>query len=399
MLIGIVGKPSSGKTTLLNALCLTDAKMGSYPFTTTDPNKGVAYIRTKCPCADLPVSCNPKTGKCVNGIRYVPIEILDVAGLVPGASEGKGMGNQFLDDLRRADAFIHVVDASGKTDAEGNATISHSPSDDIKWLNLELIYWIYKIAFNSWERLSRSLNAEPNKLIDKLHDQLSGLGATTTDIKTALKRTGLNGVAATSWSEEKKLELCSVLRESIFPMAIAANKIDVPESTNYFSQLVANFPLYKVIPTSGLAELTLRKAYDNDQITYYPGDKEIQIHKDKITNPKFIDILNAIQEKILNVNGSTGVNDLLEYVVYNILHLIVAFPVDDATHLTDKDGNVLPDAILVSKGTTAKQFAGKVHSDLEKHFLHGILVNNNNKRVSASYEVQHGDIIRIVATV
>ena len=131
MIIGIVGKPSSGKTTILNALCMTDAKMGNYPFTTINPNRGIAYVRVPCPCRDLDTNCNPRTGSCQEGTRYVPIEVLDVAGLVPGASEGKGLGNQFLDDLRQANVLIHVLDTSGTTDAEGNDVDSYNPVDDI----------------------------------------------------------------------------------------------------------------------------------------------------------------------------------------------------------------------------------------------------------------------------
>ena len=87
VLVGIVGKPSSGKTTFLNAACLTDAKTAPYPFTTVEPNHGVAYIRVDCVCKELGVEDNPQNSVCQDGVRRIPVEILDVAGLVPGAWE------------------------------------------------------------------------------------------------------------------------------------------------------------------------------------------------------------------------------------------------------------------------------------------------------------------------
>ena len=90
-------------------------------FTTIDPQRAIGYLQIDCACVRYKVidRCKPNYGSCVQGKRSVPIELLDVAGLVPGAHEGKGLGNKFLDDLRHADALIHVVDVSGTTDAEG----------------------------------------------------------------------------------------------------------------------------------------------------------------------------------------------------------------------------------------------------------------------------------------
>ncbi|MHA1224657.1 MAG: GTPase [Candidatus Heimdallarchaeaceae archaeon] len=147
MLIGIVGKPSCGKSTFLNALTMVDAKVGDYPFTTVEPNRGTAYVRSPCVCKKLEVTDNPKNSICRDGIRYLPVQILDVAGLVPGASKGRGLGNKFLDDLRQADVLIHVVDASGSLDAEGNVVDkgSWNPLDDIDFLEAEIDAWLYAI--------------------------------------------------------------------------------------------------------------------------------------------------------------------------------------------------------------------------------------------------------------
>ncbi|MEM4201360.1 MAG: GTPase, partial [Nitrososphaerales archaeon] len=113
MLVGIVGKPNTGKSTFFNAATLMNVPMANYPFTTIQPNYGVAYLRKDCVCKRLNVKDNPVNSVCVNGVRLIPVKLVDVAGLVPGASQGRGLGNKFLDDLRQADALIHVVDASG----------------------------------------------------------------------------------------------------------------------------------------------------------------------------------------------------------------------------------------------------------------------------------------------
>ena len=227
ILIGFVGKPSSGKTTLLNALALTDAKMGDYPFTTIDPNKGVGFVQVKCPCKAFKTKCNPRVGVCNDGLRSVPIELLDVAGLVPGASSGKGMGNKFLDDLRQADAFIHVVDASGRTDAEGNPTENWDPVKDIKWLEDELTTWINSIIFSDWKKFSRKIEIDKTKLDDHLAEKLGGLGATVSIIKKSRNKLDFTTQKTPSqWNEEEKLLLSKNIRENLFPMVIAANKFD-----------------------------------------------------------------------------------------------------------------------------------------------------------------------------
>ncbi|MHA1952993.1 MAG: GTPase, partial [Candidatus Heimdallarchaeaceae archaeon] len=177
MLIGIVGKPSCGKSTFLNALTMVNAKVGDYPFTTIEPNRGTAYVRSPCVCKELDVTDNPKNSLCEDGIRFLPIQFLDVAGLVPGASEGRGLGNKFLDDLRQADVLIHVVDASGSLDAEGNAVDKGSwdPLDDVKFLEEEIDAWILAIINRDYETMKKKASAEKLRFSNLLYDKLTGL--------------------------------------------------------------------------------------------------------------------------------------------------------------------------------------------------------------------------------
>jgi len=168
MLIGIVGKPNCGKTTFLNAACLTSAKVADYPFTTIEPNLGKAYVRKNCVCKELGVKDTPKNSLCIDGVRLIPIDLLDVAGLVPDAWKGKGLGNKFLDDLRRADALIHVIDASGSTDAEGKPVEpgSWDPLKDVKFLENEIAHWFNNIISRDWPKFARSLKAEKISFVE-----------------------------------------------------------------------------------------------------------------------------------------------------------------------------------------------------------------------------------------
>ncbi|WP_198002862.1 redox-regulated ATPase YchF [Methanocaldococcus infernus] len=392
LLIGLVGKPNVGKSTFFNALTEKEVDIGNYPFTTIEPNKGIGFITSECPCKELNLKCNPRNSKCIDGIRYIPVEVVDVAGLVPGAYEGRGMGNKFLDDLRQADAFILVVDASGRTDKEGNIG-EGDPVEDVKFLLEELDMWIYKILSKNWDKLLRRAQQEKN-IVKLLKDQLSGLNISEEDIKMAIRDFD---ESLMKWKEEDLLELAKRLRKISKPFIIAANKADLPEAEENIKRLKREFKDYLVIPTSAEIELALKRAEKSGIIKrVFDREKEdfIILDESKLS-PQMKRALDYIKE-FLDKYGSTGVQKCLNEAYFNLLNSIVVYPVEDENKFSDKEGNVLPDAFLMRKGDTARDLAYKIHTDLGERFLYAIDARKKI-RLGADYELKHNDIIKIVA--
>ncbi|MFH0713705.1 MAG: GTPase, partial [Candidatus Micrarchaeota archaeon] len=228
MLIGLVGKPSSGKSTFFQALTSVPVERSSRPFTTIKPNRGVAYVEVECVDKEFSVQCNPRSGYCVDHRRFAPVEVLDVAGLVPGAHEGKGLGNKFLDDLRQADVLIHIVDASGSTNENGEAveTGSHDPVKDVEFLEIELNYWFKGILENAWNKLVREGNLN-KKNEEVMFVQFTGLGIKQHAVTRALSSLNLTDKRLAQWTELDKFDFCKTLREIGKPIVIAANKCDL----------------------------------------------------------------------------------------------------------------------------------------------------------------------------
>ena len=388
-MIGLVGKPNVGKSTMFNALTEKPAEIGNYPFTTIQPNKGIAHITSNCPCKELGVKCNPRNSKCIDGIRYIPVEVIDVAGLVPGAHEGRGMGNKFLDDLRQADAFILVVDASGKTDAEGNPTENYDPVEDVKFLLNEIDMWIYGILTKNWDKLARRAQQEKN-IVKALKDQLSGLNIDENDIKMAIRDMDESPI---KWTEEDLLNLAKKLRKISKPMIIAANKADHPDAEKNIERLKKEFGDYIVIPTSAEIELALKRAEKAGIIKRKENDFEI-IDESKLNEQmkRAFDYIKEFFEKY----GGTGVQECINRAYFDLLNMIVVYPVEDENKFSDKQGNVLPDAFLVKKGTTARDLAYKVHTELGDKFIYAIDAKKKI-RIGADYELNHNDIIKIVS--
>lgn len=394
MEVGIVGKPNVGKSTFFSAATLAPAEIANYPFTTVEPNRGVAYIRAACPHVDLGKPCNPNNALCENGVRLIPVDMLDVAGLVPKAHEGRGLGNQFLDDLRQASALIHIVDASGSTDFEGNVCPpgSHNPVDDVNFLEDELAHWISGIIQRGWEKVARKAELEEVAIEKALHEKLTGLGFTEPQIHLAIRDSYMD-VKPTKWTKEDTLRLGHHMQLRGKPMVIAANKWDVAPKENIDALKALESRI--VVPTSAEFELALRRAAKAGIIEYIPGAPEFNVKDSSKLSAGQTKALDKIAD-LMKKGGNTGVQQCVEETVRKLLNLIVVYPVEDETHWTDKKGNVLPDAYLIPRGSTAKDMAFKVHTDLGKNFIRAI--NARTKMVVGhDYEVKDNDVLKIIA--
>ncbi len=394
--VGIIGKPNAGKSTFFSAATLTMVPIANYPFTTIKPNHGISYLRTKCICKDLGLEDNPKNSKCIDGERFIPVDLVDLPGLVPGAAQGKGLGNQFLDDVRRADALIHVVDASGSTDSEGKLvpTGSHDPQIDVVFLERELETWMLHLITKDWEKIVRRPNISLDEIISALADRLSGLGVRKLDIEDSLKIAGMAGKPV-DWQKEDLTRLVGFLRKKAKPVLLAANKIDMPSASANFQNLRRIDPL--TIPVSAEAELALRRASEKGMIHYKPGDSAFLTEDTFAITPEQKAALTVISEKVLSQFGTTGVQECINSAFFRLLDMIVVFPVEDPEHFTDHSGNVLPDALLVPKGTTLRELALRIHSELGEGLLYGVNARNS-MRLGDSYVLKNGDVVSLVST-
>ena len=387
MKVGLVGKPNAGKSTFFNAVTSAVAQIGDYPFTTIDKNVGIAHVRKPCPSKELGLIPNPNNSLSEDGIRYIPIEVIDVAGLVHGAHEGKGMGNKFLDDLRQADVLIHVVDSSGKTDLEGNSVELADPLEEISFLENELHHWIANIIIRNWSRSARAVEAG-EKIENFLSERLAGLKISREAVILSLRKSAISKPIM-KWDVDDALILARTIQQVSKPIVIAANKADVASEQNK-----KNLERASAILTSSDFELALKNASKANLIEYSPGSSKFSSDSSNL-NDNQINGLKLISD-FLEENGSTGVQECLEKAVLDKLDLIAIYPVEDETHFTDGQQRVLPDAFLLPRGSTALDLAYKVHTDIGDSFIRAI--DCNSKRViGRDHELSDGDIIKIVA--
>jgi len=397
-LIGIVGKPSAGKSTFLNAACLTNAKVSELPFTTIEPNKGVAYVKTDCVCKELNLNDNPKNSYCVDGNRFIPVNVLDVAGLVPDAHKGRGLGNKFLNDLIKADVLIHIVDISGSLDKTGKRIKmgENDPYEDILFLENEINLWFKQILEREdWAKFVKSYARERKKFIEELYKRLSGIKINRNQIILALKNSNLDEKDPSVWSDDDLLDFSMKLREISKPILIIANKIDKEIGMDNYIKL-KNKTESDVLPCSALAEFFLRDYHREKKIEYLPGTDEFNIINEQNLSQKELEMLKNIREKILKPLKETGIQNVLNFAVFNILNQICVYPISDLNKFTDNNDNVLPDAFLVKQGTLLRNFIrDKIHTDLADHFIFGIDARTK-KRLGENYELKHNDVIKIV---
>jgi len=388
--IALAGKPNAGKSTFYTAATMAEVDVANYPFTTIDANRGVSHVRTRCPCLDREERCGNDT--CHDGKRYVPIELLDVAGLVPGAHEGRGLGNQFLDELTNADAILNVVDASGGTNEEGEPVEigSHDPLEDIDFVEAEMDMWLAGIIDRNWEKVERQSRSPGFDIDDALTELLTSFGATEHEVATALRTIDYpeNPMA---WTDDVKEALARDIRARTKPIVVVANKIDVAPQENVERLLDLDKP---VIPATAQGELALRRGVEQSVIEYDPGDATFEMG-DAITGQQRT-VLTELGETMDRWDG-TGVQAALNYAVYELLEHVTVYPVQDATHWTDARGNVLPDAFLLPRGSTPRDLAYAVHTDIGEGYLHAVDARSN-REVGDGYELDEGDVVKIVST-
>ncbi|MEM3351235.1 MAG: redox-regulated ATPase YchF [Saccharolobus sp.] len=393
--IGVIGKTNVGKSTFFSAATLRDVEIANRPFVTIKPNEGIGYVKVKCIHTEFNVKCNPKNSICIDDYRFIPIKLIDVPGLIPGAHKGRGLGNKFLDDLRQADALIHVIDASGSTNEEGVPVEpgSRNPEEDIKFIENELDEWFYSIVSKDWSKFARTADLSGKDIVEALLNKLSGISVNRYHIIEALKITKLENLKLMQWSEEDLRLFAKSLRLISKPMIIAANKSDLREARNNIKLLREKYKW--VIPTSAISEIGLRKASKSGIINYIPGDSNFTILKP--LNEKQKEALEYIENNVLKVYGSTGIQDAINTAVFEALNMIVVYPVEDERKLSDKNGNVLPDALLLKRGSTPRDLAFAIHSELAKGFLYAIDVKKKI-RIGDDYLLQPNDVIKIVST-
>jgi len=385
--IALAGKPNCGKSTFYKSLTLANVEIANYPFTTVNPNKGVAYVRTKCPCKELGIEgCT----ECIDGNRFIAVELIDVAGLVPDAHLGRGLGNQFLDTLREADAIIQVVDASGSTDAEGNPVDvgSRNPVEDVEFLRYEFAMWMAGIVEKHRARLVRQAQGKDQVLIDLLGEALAGLRINAIQIREAVDECDINLAKATLEDIEK---MCEVLLRVSKPMIIAANKADLASDEN-----ITVLKELGAVPTISAGELALKTAANVKILRYLPGDSTFApVEGAKLSAPQ-VKALTLIAEHMKKF-GSTGVQEILNKIVFEEIGMIVVYPVEDENKCCNAKGQVLPDAFLMPLGTTPKDLAFRVHTDIGNGFLYAVDARTK-MRIKDTTELKTGDIIKIVST-
>lgn len=389
MLIGLVGRPSSGKSTFFKAATLADVDIASYPFTTIKPNHAMGYVKIKDLAVDFGKHSNPREGFVKGDWRFMPFELMDVAGLVEGASEGKGLGNEFLNDLAGADAFIHVVDMSGELNSEGKPAENHYPGEDLKMIESELDKWYLGILNKTWEKFARTIEVQKNKFAESVAKQFSGLKVNEEDVKQVLLKTGLDGEKSGHWNQEEVRKFAVTLRQLTKPMIIAANKIDRPNAKSNLEKVKLEFD-YPIVPCYADGELALREADKHGLIDYIPGSSKFNIVK-KLSDEqgKAIDNIN----KVIKSNNGTGVQDVLNKAVFDLLEYIAVYPA--GSKLVDSKGNVLPDCYLMKSGSTALDFAYRIHTDIGKAFVKAVHIKTK-QAVGKDYKLKHGDGLEIL---
>jgi ribosome-binding ATPase len=313
---GIVGLPNVGKSTLFNALTKKGAEVANYPFCTIDPSVGIV---------EVPDNRLTVLKELFHSEKIVPatIAFVDIAGLVKGASEGEGLGNQFLANIRETDAIVHVVRCFTHTDVI-HVSGKVDPIEDIEVINLELILSDLQMVENLLSRLEKQ--ARGKKEIAAVVETLKKAAAHLNENKP-LRSLGL------SKEEEAHLKAYPFLTNKKVVYAANVSEEDLPSMENPLVERVRAYAAKEgnsVVPICAKLE---------DEIAQL-DEGETQI---------FLESL-GLKE--------TGLNRLIKE-AYHTLGLI--------TYLTA--GEIEARAWTINHGAKAPEAAGKIHTDLQKGFI------------------------------
>jgi ribosome-binding ATPase len=395
--IGLIGKTNTGKTTFFNSATLSLAEISNYPFTTKQPAIGNAHAITLCVHRELKVQDQPRNSRCIDGWRFIPIELVDLPGLIKGAWEGKGLGNQFLSIASQSDALLHVVDASGSIDASGRIAEpgTGDPVADIADIEEELVMWYLKLFEANRDKISRAIGGGMDRIL-AITEVFRGIGVREDQVKLALAQ---NNVAETKFEDfgpQESKDFCWSLRDISKPTLIVANKVDLPTATENFNRLREEYKDIIVVPASADAELTLRRAETRRVIRYIPGDERFEINDQTKLNDKQKWALNFIRKDILGEYMRTGVQFAINVAVFKLLKMNAIYPVADVQKFSDKHGNVLPDVYLMRSGSTVEDLAREIHSELAKGMIYA-LDGRDGLRLPTNYQLKDRDVLSIVS--
>jgi ribosome-binding ATPase YchF (GTP1/OBG family) len=396
--IGLIGKTNTGKTTFFNSATLATADISNYPFTTKQPSTGNANAITLCVHKEFNLQDNPKNSRCIDGWRFIPIELVDLPGLIKGAWEGKGLGNQFLSIAAQSDALLHIVDVSGSIDAAGRISEpgSGDPIADIGDIEEELVMWYLKLLEGNRDKISRAINSGID-IISAIADIFRGIGVKEEHVKLALHENNLENNKFDDLGPQEIKDFSWSLRDLSKPTLIVANKVDLPAATDNFKRLREEYKDMIIVPASADAELTLRRAANRGLIHYFPGDERFEINDQSVLTDKQKWALNFIRRDILDEYMRTGVQFAINVAVFKLLRMNAVYPVAEASKLSDKSGNILPDVYLMKSGSTVEDLAKEVHSELAKGLLYAIDIRDG-LRLPTNYEIKDRDILSIIST-
>jgi ribosome-binding ATPase len=396
--IGLIGKTNTGKTTFFNSATLGTAEISNYPFTTKQPNKGNANAITLCVHKEFRVQDSPKNSRCIDGWRFIPVDLVDLPGLIKGAWEGKGLGNQFLSVAAQSDALLHIVDASGSIDASGKIAEpgTGDPVADIGDIEEELVMWYLKLLEGNHDKISRAVNSGVDA-INAITDVFRGIGVREEHVKFALENNKLRGIRFDDFDPERSKDFCWSLRDISKPTLIVANKVDLPSASENFRRIREQYKDMIVVPSSADAELTLRRAESRGLIHYIAGDERFEIKDQAGLNDKQKWALNFIRKDILGEYMRTGVQFAINVAVFKLLGMNAVYPVADAGRLSDKYGNVLPDVYLMKSGSTVEDLARDIHSELAKGLLYALDIRDG-LRLPTNYQLKDRDVVSIIST-